>query len=443
MSFNEDANYKPLLVIGNISSVLGSAAIIVGLLLSLGFFSGSFNLFGLVIIALAAGIFIVSLLSFFGTISPSGFAINDERGTLFTLAIFLLSPIVIISKYTTPVNFLLALGNSELTDNGTLSVGMIIALIGAIVLFLAFVILSLVFFWEHRFLSADISLYSANGNPVIKTLRIVTSILVIASGIFIILGMFLTIDSAGDFNYLTGNLGHLDLEALLYIIKIGSAVVIALLLLLTNIGILRAPKNEVPLLGFIMIPIFLPGWTPTALQTSFWTTPIYEQLLSLNEILNDTGSELTTFGWITLISILVFILTFFLAGGTLIFSFSSTMTTGTIGGTTRRRRRKKTPQSPPSAESSLDDVTSSAIGAPPSGDLASQLSGQETAAGQQPKVSSEPPSPPSFMASSGPPSAAAPAEQEEEKPTCPFCGKELRWIQEYSRWYCDSCQQYV
>ncbi|MHA1462000.1 MAG: hypothetical protein ACTSQ0_02920, partial [Candidatus Heimdallarchaeota archaeon] len=91
---------------------------------------------------------------------------------------------------------------------------------------------------------------------------------------------------------------------------------------------------------------------------------------------------------------------------------------------------------------------------PPSADtggLASQLAssgppsaatGPPSALGQEPTVSGQPPTPPSFLASgSSPPSAAAPAAT--DKPTCPFCGKALRFIDEYQRWYCDSCAQYV
>ncbi|MFO7791352.1 MAG: hypothetical protein R6W73_00015 [Candidatus Saliniplasma sp.] len=34
-------------------------------------------------------------------------------------------------------------------------------------------------------------------------------------------------------------------------------------------------------------------------------------------------------------------------------------------------------------------------------------------------------------------------EQEtEEQNSCPTCGSQMRWINEYSRWYCDSCQEY-
>lgn len=30
-----------------------------------------------------------------------------------------------------------------------------------------------------------------------------------------------------------------------------------------------------------------------------------------------------------------------------------------------------------------------------------------------------------------------------EKRTCPFCGKEASWIEQYQRWYCYNCRKYI
>ncbi len=33
-------------------------------------------------------------------------------------------------------------------------------------------------------------------------------------------------------------------------------------------------------------------------------------------------------------------------------------------------------------------------------------------------------------------------EPQQQQNACPTCGSQLRWINEYSRWYCDNCQEY-
>ncbi|MFW5907345.1 MAG: hypothetical protein ACOCTR_03190 [Candidatus Natronoplasma sp.] len=39
--------------------------------------------------------------------------------------------------------------------------------------------------------------------------------------------------------------------------------------------------------------------------------------------------------------------------------------------------------------------------------------------------------------------AEPPAEEDVEVKLCPHCVSELRWIEQYGRWYCDNCQQYI
>ncbi len=40
------------------------------------------------------------------------------------------------------------------------------------------------------------------------------------------------------------------------------------------------------------------------------------------------------------------------------------------------------------------------------------------------------------------PTQQAPSPEEETK-ICPTCGNEVRWIEEYERYYCDNCQKYI
>ncbi len=55
--------------------------------------------------------------------------------------------------------------------------------------------------------------------------------------------------------------------------------------------------------------------------------------------------------------------------------------------------------------------------------------------GQQPQQQSQPAPPEQQQQSSPPP-------QQQQQNQCPTCGGQMRYIDEYSRWYCDNCQEY-
>ena len=150
----------------------------------------------------------------------------------------------------------------------------------------------------------------------------------------------------------------------------------------------------------------------------------------------DVNLNITLWGLVLMIGTSVFLLSTFIA--TISFFFSKSATAAPKGARVsvgKTKRRCKLPTGPPSAD--VGGLASQlASSGPPSA-----ATGPPSAVGQ-PTVSAQPPTPPSFLASaSSPPSAGASAAT--DKPTCPFCGKALRFIDEYQRWYCDSCAQYV
>lgn len=43
----------------------------------------------------------------------------------------------------------------------------------------------------------------------------------------------------------------------------------------------------------------------------------------------------------------------------------------------------------------------------------------------------------------GPPGTIKPAITGSDTPICPKCGKPATWVEQYKRWYCYSCQEYL
>ncbi|MCK5047199.1 MAG: hypothetical protein KAS22_11505, partial [Candidatus Heimdallarchaeota archaeon] len=225
---------------------------------------------------------------------------------------------------------------------------------------------------------------------------------------------------------------QLDLAALTFIVILAGIVITAVIMLLGNFGIKRFPNSELPVLALLSLAIILPGYEPQTVTDTFWSSPVRALLSFGNSIFGD----LEIWGWILIVGLLVLVLAFFL--GILSFFLGKTATfiarparaerSGGPGRLEGRRRKGKFPTGPPSAP------VESADGLP-----VPALSGQTT--GTQPTVTSAPPSPPSFMPTA--PTGGETAAPSGESPTCPFCGKGLRFIDEYSRWYCDSCSQYV
>jgi hypothetical protein len=226
---------------------------------------------------------------------------------------------------------------------------------------------------------------------------------------------------------------QLDLAALTFIVILGGITITAIIMLLGNFGIKRFPNSELPVLVLLSFGIILPGYAPQSVTVSVWSSPVQELLSYGNSIFGD----LEIWGWILIVGLLTLVLAFFL--GILSFFLGKTATYLARPGRTARepktrgsglearRKKGKFPTGPPSAPPSGGTTDSMPVPA---------LSGPTS--GTQPTISSAPPQPPSFMPSA--PSSGGSADQD---PTCPFCGKDLRFIDEYSRWYCDNCSQYV
>jgi hypothetical protein len=425
---SSENEYKKLLVIGTLIGLLGSLAIIIGMILNI--VDGSIEVRGLSILTLVLGIFITCLITFLGALTPHGLNINDERPSLFALVLFIFAPTVIFTSFNTPLYFLLNYGNSVL-GSGIIPVSFYIIFIGVALLLVAFLLLAWIFLWKNRMSSTGgLNLGGASEIGFVKLLRIITSFLTIIAAVGVILGMSFPASgtaSAGLLMYEDGS--QLDLSALTFIVILGGITITAIIMLLGNFGINRFPKSELPVLVLLSFGIILPGYAPQSVTISVWSSPVQELLSFGNSIFVD----LEIWGWILIVGLLALVLAFFL--GILSFFLGKTASylarpgraaraPRTGGGLEARRKKGKFPTGPPTG--TTEGILAPALSGPPSG-------------GTQPTISSAPPTPPSFMPSSSP-GVTASADQD---PTCPFCGKGLRYIDEYSRWYCDTCSQYV
>jgi len=422
---SSENEYKKLLIIGTLIGLLGSLALIIGIFFD--FFTLGVEILDLAILTLVFAIFILCLLTFFGALRPTGFGLKDERPSLFALVVFILAPTLVVSNYNTPMYYLLEAGNDVLLA-GTAGAVNFIGYSGIALMIIAFILLSWIFFYKNRFGAKRDAEETVTGS--VKFLRILTSILAIVSGVGMILGMTLTITTTASAGlFMAGGL-HFDIAATGFLIFIVGMVITAVLVLLSNLGAIKASKNEMPLLAIILIIVIAPGYAPDGTLITTWSTPVFKLL----EYTSVRTGELTFMGWILVISILISIAAF-TTGIFAYFRKTHTQVTPTMGSFEPKRRRRK---------SALTGPPSAATG-PPSGSLASQLASQPPSAAQ-PSVPTAQTGPPSFMPS-GPPSASTPTATSPaataEKPTCPFCGKELSYIDEYQRWYCYSCQQYV
>ena len=424
---SSENDYKKLLTVGSLIGILGAIAVAIGLILSYGVIgSGTTDIFGLAAITLVIGIFIICFITLIGVLSPRT-TINEERPGLIALAIFIFAPTSIISQYSTPMFYLLSLGNDMLA---TADFGFYIGLIGLALLLVALFAYAWIFLWKSR--SGSTSGLNLGGGSseigFVKVLRVITSLLILVAGIGIVLAMcippYVGPQPAGGL-IMTDTRLTLDLSAIAFFVEIAGIMITALIVMIGNFGATKVPKSEVPLLAFTSFLIIYPGYKPPGAVESIWSSPVYELLVYVHAIIKEPTKTINIWGWILLISILLFVFSLFL--GILSYFFnksavSSGAPAAAVGGLEPKKRKKKEkfPTGPPSATSG-----------PPVGGLAAQLSGPPSAS-----------SGPSFMAASPPSTSGSPAASA-DVPTCPFCGKPLRFINEYQRWYCDSCAQYV
>lgn len=442
LSTNDEKEFKSLLIIGSSVGLLGAIALILGMILHFNvFISGEINVFGIVVVAFTFGIFVICLLTLLGTLSI-GFKVNDERPSLLALVLFIFAPTVILTEFSTPLYYLLEMGNREL-DLGAVGFGFYLVYIGTGLFLLSFILHVWTFLWKNRLSNSGINIgVSSNDIGLVKILRIINCILIIIASTGIIFGMILPAYSsatnpniAGFFMYEDGS--HVDLEALFFMALLFSIVVTAIIVMLSNFGVVKSTRSEIPLLILLGVTFLVPGYVPKGNPRGVWTSPFFELLIAMRIVVNDTADlAFTAMGWILIIGIITLLFSVFIAIITFFFSKSATATskvTRTSG--VKVKKKGKLPTGPPSADvGGLASQLASSSGPP------SAATGPPSALGQEPTVSTSPPTPPSFIASSGSsPSAAGTT----EKPTCPFCGKSLRFIDEYQRWYCDSCSQYV
>jgi len=413
--------YNKLLLVGSIIGFIGAIGLIVGMIVQFNIFV-NMEVFVLAMVTIALGISIVCLLTFIGGLTKEGFYVSDERPGLIALILFIFAPTSLISNQTTPLYFVLGMVNDLLDTTGaTIGFGFYMLIIGAALVLVSFFVFAWIFLWKRRSNYQEVP-----DIPIIKITRIIINIIAVVSCVGIIIGFILPGYSGAKGLLMYEDGAHMDYEALAFMILILGVAFTAVWSLLANLGAKFGTKSDLPLLGYLLLVLFLPGYTLKSTILNVYSASFYEILSFGRDIFLDAGKTIVFGGWLVMISALGLILVLFLSMITFFFGQSAQYSARVQkrGGLEGRRQRGRFPTGPPSAS-----------GGPTSADpgLGAQLSAQQS-------TTSGPPSAASFMptapAASGPPAAT-------EVPTCPFCGKQLRFIDEYQRWYCDSCSQYV
>ena len=422
---SSDDEYKKLLATSTLIGLIGSVLLTVGMIFDI--INVGVRILDLWILAWVIGILIVNLLTFLGSITKYGIVINDERPSLLITALFIFAPTILISQANTPMIYLLRLGNLSI-EAGSAGFMSYLGIAGMAVLLISFFIQTWIFLWKNRLAFTRDTYFEGTEIAFVRVVRILTGILSVVAGVGIIIGIVIAPSESTSSLLMFEDGSQIDLTALAFIFFIVGTVITAIVMLLSNFGILKTPKTEIPLLVLLLCAIILPGYAPPSATITTWSTPIYKLLEFGQEIFGD----ITIMGWVLIISVLILVVGFMV--GIITFFIKTSAVFEAKPTTTVRRRRARIPKRQQAA--AIEDIR------PATGSLADQLaSSQQQPATQQPAATSEPPSTPGFMPTaptSG--TAAAPAA---DKPICPFCGKALRFIDEYQRWYCDSCQQYV
>jgi len=416
---SSENEFKRLLVVSTFIGLIGSVFLLIGMIFD--FISSGVKIPDLAIFAWSIGILIICLITFLGAFIPFGLSLDDERPGLFALALFVLAPMIILSEYTTPMFYLLQSGNYRISTNtaGFLSY---VGFIGIILLLSAFVLLTWIFTWKRRFIfSSEIHHDDITEIKFTRFIRILTCVITIIGAIGTILGLFLPIDSISPSLLMSGEEGSFDLSALIFMIYIICIAITAIITFIANLGISRIPRSEIPLLFLLFIAIAMPGYTPANTGITPWSTPVYKILVHGKHIISD----IVFMGWILIIGILLLVLAFMLGILTYFLKISATYVARPASTGRIETRKTKKPKRQPTGTKQV-------------GTLANQLSTPSTQTSIQtgPPVGAQ-----TATIPTGPPSASM--TQTPEKPTCPFCGQGLRFIDEYQRWYCDKCAQYV
>jgi len=436
---SSERNYEKLLIASSIIGSLGAVQLIVGIILILT--QTTLSIQELAILVFVINILIICLTTFFGALPAVRFTFKDERPALVSLLLFLFAPFTLISKYTTPLYYFI----ETKLNTGTFSVIHYLSLVGIAFLLLSFMFYSWIFFWK---LSQRSSQATSSEIPIAKASGLSASGISIVAIIGIIVGLALPAASTGSSLLLSAGTGtQLSFSALTFLVYLVTILTTAFVVFLSHFDKVNLPRTDTPLLFMLFTFLALPGYAPPSASESIWSSPVYKLLEYGIYIFND----MTTIGWILIISVLIGVFAFLLVGITYFLKISATV----------EEKPVLTPSVTSSTTPTSHDVqTPPAAGSSPLGSLADTLAGTTQSppaaisSGSPPTVSSGPPSAvPSVGSQSSPPSFGITTQKSptltptkpitKEKPTCPFCGKELSFIEEYQRWYCYNCSQYV
>ncbi|NHJ40530.1 MAG: hypothetical protein FK731_10905, partial [Asgard group archaeon] len=90
---SSENEYKKLLIIGTLIGLIGSLALVLGIVFNfINIDPENINVLDFAIIAWTIGIFIICLITLFGSLTPRGLVFDDERPSLFSIALLILAP---------------------------------------------------------------------------------------------------------------------------------------------------------------------------------------------------------------------------------------------------------------------------------------------------------------------------------------------------------------
>ncbi|MHA1123494.1 MAG: hypothetical protein ACTSPC_11925, partial [Candidatus Heimdallarchaeota archaeon] len=247
---SDDDEYKKLLATSTLIGLIGSVLLIVGMVFDI--ISVGVKILDLWILAWVFGILIVNLLTFLGAVTKYGIVINDERPSLLVTVLFIFAPTLLISDKNTPMFYLLELGNRSI-GAGSATFMNYLGIIGMALLLISFFIQTWIFLWKNRLAFTRDTYFEGTEIAFVRIVRIITGILATVAGIGIILGMVIAPSTTSSSLLMFGDGSQLDITAMAFIFFVAGTVITAIVMLLSNFGILKTPKTEIPLLVLLLV----------------------------------------------------------------------------------------------------------------------------------------------------------------------------------------------
>ncbi|RLI71655.1 MAG: hypothetical protein DRP02_04015 [Candidatus Gerdarchaeota archaeon] len=435
-----ERKFEKITLSASILAMIGTVLIIIGIGIGSAFLT---DVRLLALIVLILGIFVISVITFIGSLPANRFQFTDERPALLAFLALFFAPFTLISNYTTPLYLLikLVIGESSISLLHYFTLG------GIFLMTISFLLFVWVFFWKLP--ERRPTLEENSELPIAKALAQITGFLTMVAIIGVIIGLLFPVSDSRN-SLLQTSLGAVvspsALAFLFYLLMIFTT---ALFVFISPFEKVAIPRTDLALLFLLFTFLALPGYEPLTASTSIWSSPVYK-LLEYGLLV---FSDMNIFGWILLTSVLLNVFALLLGVLTFFLKISAFVSEEVVR--TPRRRQKPLVQS----ESTQGSETLGTLAQTLASSTTTQTPPTTVPTSQSVPTSSGPPSATVKPLSGAPPSASPPAfgistqpatkqttptkTLERQKPTCPFCGKELTFIEQYQRWYCYNCSQYV